>query len=64
MDMKLNDQNKLTSGLIILCCERRFFIPQSALDENEELFCIGCNQPMLFKGSNGEWYIPGKKVDF
>ncbi|OME10144.1 hypothetical protein BSK47_31210 [Paenibacillus odorifer] len=64
MNMKLNDENELTSGLIILCCSKHLFVPQSALDECEEIFCIECNSPMLFKGSDNAWYIPGKKVDF
>lgn len=64
MNMKLNNQNKLTSGLIVFCCSKYFYVPQLALDENEEIFCTSCNSPMLFKGSNEAWYIPGKKVDF
>lgn len=59
-----NNQNRIAVGLIIPCCGKHLFIPQSALAECEEIFCIECNSPMLFKGSDNAWYIPGKKVDF
>lgn len=62
MKKRLSTDDLVTFAAIVDHCGRKIVVGKSQLTEYTEITCPECDEPIMFRGSNGLWYTSGGRI--